>query len=391
MRNDAVYVVRCEQYSLVREKFSDLAGLMGGMEQIVHRGERIAVKVNLLRAAKPEKAATTHPEVVAAAGELLKKCGALPLIVDSPGAGFMYAKKVLERIYRICGIEEAAKAAEIRMNFDTSYEIVSHSSGLLAKRFEIITPILNADAVFNIAKLKTHGFTQMTGAVKNIFGVIPGLSKPGYHAKLLTADRFSAMLLDLAACISPRLSILDAVVAMEGDGPGAGRPIKTGFLLGSSNPVALDAVAGEIIGLPWQSNPILIEAEKRGCRPNRIEDIEVIGVDKKVLRVRNFKLARTSAPSNGFGGRYAFLKKLAIPVMKSMMSAKPRVNPKKCIGCGACEKACPTKAITLTGNGVHKRAGVHHKNCIRCYCCHEMCPHDAIVLDRSLLHRRLVK
>ena len=137
----------------------------------------------------------------------------------------------------------------------------------MIKRFEIITPIRTADVVFNLCKLKTHMFTYMTGAVKNCFGVIPGLLKPGYHAKLRDTGRFASMLLDLTELVGARLHVMDAVYAMEGEGPQSGRPRRAGFILASANPVALDAVAGEIIGLDAKLNPVLVEAGNRNIGP----------------------------------------------------------------------------------------------------------------------------
>lgn len=224
----------------------------------------------------------------------------------------------------------------------------------------------------------------MTGAVKNIFGIIPGLKKPGYHAKLHDTGCFADMLLDLAAYAVPRLSIMDAVLAMEGNGPGGGEPRQVGLLLASANPLALDVIAGEIIGLPRDNNPILLAAEKRGLRPTRPEKIELIGMDLRELRIPDFKLPTTFSQGSGFALLPAWVTKPIEALCRTGTSLKPRVLKDKCTACGACRDSCPVHVIEIIAE---KYAQINHKNCIRCYCCHEMCQDNAIELRSSLLHR----
>ncbi len=296
-----VYIVQCQDYDEIEDKLAVLMNLMGGMGRFAKPGEKIVLKVNLLREARPAAAVCTHPSVAAAVGRLARAEGAVPIIADSPGGGYRYTRKTLDKIYQTSGMHQAASQAGIKINWDTTSRPVSFADGILTKHFDIITPVYEADAVFNLCKMKTHLFTVMTGAIKNIFGVIPGLSKTGYHAKLHDVQRFAGMLLDLSQYISPRLTIMDAVLAMEGDGPGAGDPRQVGLLIGSENPLALDVVATEIMGLHRTENPVILEAERRALEPNRLEDIEVIGADLADVRVPDFKRSRVSAGSLGLG------------------------------------------------------------------------------------------
>jgi uncharacterized protein (DUF362 family)/Pyruvate/2-oxoacid:ferredoxin oxidoreductase delta subunit len=372
-----VYVVKCPDYDHVEEKMKELLAMMGGMSQFAKPGEKIVLKVNLLGAAKPEKAVTTHPAVVTAVARMAKSEGSSPVIADSPGSGYPYNEKTLDRVYRTCGMYKAAEESGIEVNLDTTYQIVSFPDGKLIKRFEVITPVIETDVVFNLCKFKTHGFLNMTGAVKNSFGVIPGLTKPGYHAKLQDKHHFASMCLDLSAYVSPRISIMDAVIGMEGNGPHAGAPRHIGLLAASTNPLALDIVAGEIMGLDRKNNPVLIEAEKRGISPNRLEQVEIIGADIADLRVADFKL-----PSTVLGGAGSSLLSLLAPVFKSGFTVRPQIIESKCIACGICRDACPMKVISI----VNKHAQIDNRNCIRCYCCHEMCPHHAIELKQGVLY-----
>lgn len=377
---DKVYALRCADYGQADKKVAELIEMMGGIEMFVSPGERIVLKTNLLAAAKPEKAVTTHPAVVTALAQMAKNAGANLIIADSPGSGYPYTQRVMERTYRITEMDRVAKNVGIEINFDTSYTIVSNPEGKFFKRFEIITPVHKADAVINLCKLKTHGFMHMTGAVKNIFGVIPGLAKPGYHAKLKEKGHFANMLLDLSNFISPRLSIMDAVIGMEGNGPHNGKQRHLGLILASTSPLALDVVAGEVMGLPRDKNPVLAEAEKRGLSPFRIDQIELIGADPSKLRLSDFKLPSTVS---GLHDRiFSFVQ----PILRNAFSVFPRVIESECVSCGTCRDACPMHVITVSDK---TPAQIDTKNCIRCYCCHEMCPHDAIELHTSRLYRLL--
>jgi len=376
---EKVHVVRCPEYSQAGEKTAELIDRMGGMDRFASRGERIALKPNLLAAAEPEKAVTTHPSVLMAVALLAKRAGADVLIAESPGSGYPYTDKILQRTYRTTGMDGAAQEAGVRLNLDTSHEVVSYPEGVRFKRFEIITPVLRADAVFNLCKLKTHSFMHMTGAVKNLFGVIAGLTKPGYHAKLREKAHFANMLLDLAAFVSPRLHIMDAVVGMEGNGPHNGEPRRVGLLLGSTSALALDVVAGEIMGLPKENNPVLVEAQRRGMSPVSLDQVELVGMDKAELHIPGFKLPPTIPKMHD---RFF---SLLYPVFKNGFSVRPRILDKRCVSCGACRDACPMHVITIADQ--ESPARIEDKGCIRCYCCHEMCPHDAIELHSGILSR----
>ncbi|MGD8993542.1 MAG: DUF362 domain-containing protein, partial [Desulfobacterales bacterium] len=358
-----------------------LMELMGGMPQFARQDEKVVLKVNLLREARPEAAVSTHPSLVAVVARMARESGANPIIADSPGGGYRYNTKTLDKIYRTCGMHQAAREAGIDVNWDTTSKPVSYAEGRLTKHFDIITPVFEAQAVFNLCKMKTHVFTGMTGAVKNIFGVIPGLTKPGYHAKLKNVQRFAGMLLDLAAYISPRLTIMDAVVAMEGDGPGAGNPRPVGLLIGSENPLALDVVASEVMNLDPAQNPIIVEAKQRALNPTRIEDIDIIGADIKDIRVPDFKQPQTSARRFGLDPA-PWYQRMIEPMFKNAFSVRPKVMYHRCIACGTCIEGCPVKAISF----VKERAYIDDDKCIRCYCCHEICPEEAVGLYSSWLY-----
>ena len=384
LMDNTVYIIRCCDYQDVGTKLPALLKMMGGVEQFASEDEKLALKVNLLQAAKPEDAVTTHPSVVSTLAQMLKKLKTECFIIDSPGSGYKYNEKMLELIYRETGMYDAAEQSGSTLNFDCNFQEVSCPEGKLIKRFEVISPVIEADGVFNLCKMKTHLFMRMTGAVKNNFGVIPGFAKPGYHAKLHDTNHFADMLLDIAQYVSPRLTIMDAVVGMEGDGPSAGTPIKVGLLIASRDQLALDVVAGEIMGLKRENNPVLLAAERRDMRPNHIKDVTIVGEDLSRIRIPDYKFPANIADGMGLGP-LSFIQNILKFLFKDAFSAKPVINKDACMACGACEKACPEKAISI--NKEKRLAIIDEQKCIRCYCCHEMCSADAVMLTYGFLHR----
>ena len=387
MEETQVYAASCPDYEQAEACIRALVEQMGGMGRFVRPGERIVLKANLLRAAPPESAICTHPAVVEAVARLVKEAGGTPVICDSPG-GALHKESVLRSLYEKTGMAAAAAAAGAELSMDSSTRTVSLPEGKVLRQAEIITPVAEADGVIDLCKMKTHVLMSMTGAVKNLFGVIPGLSKVGYHATHPDHATFADVLLDLTGYVKPRLSLMDGILAMEGDGPGSsGTPRQAGLLLASANPLALDTAAGAIMNLPRQDNPVLLAAERRGLTPCRMEDVELIGGTVEELRMADYKF-----PASTKSNLMDFLGPLARPaerLCKKALSQTPRIDGAKCVGCGICAKSCPGQAIAMTAPG--KKARISQNACIHCYCCHELCPQKAVELHQSWLGRLLTK
>lgn len=378
-RNAAVVTAHCPDYEFeaVRSAIRSVLEPLGGMAAFVRPGERIALKPNLLFGVAPERAITTHPTIVAAVVAEVREAGAYPVVVESPGSGIVHTKAVIERVYRRTGMRDAATAYAFDLNEDMSWEAVSNPDGRLVRRVEIMKPILEADGVINLAKFKTHTFMIFTGATKNLFGVIPGLNKVGYHGKLSEPLRFADMLLDVAGLVRPRLSIIDAVVGLEGKGPGTGGdPRPLGFIMAGTDTVAMDVACCRIANIDAGAVPVLIQARARGLWSGRAPDIDCEGIPVESLAVKDFKLPVKHLRAGGAGstGR---LEQLAKPLLRGGFSPVPRPKVGRCKVCGNCERACPTKAMRV-GDKVAK---VDDSLCIRCYCCHEVCPYAAIDLE----------
>lgn len=380
-----VFAVPCADYAGAEAALRAAVERMGGMERFVRPGERILLKANLLRPAPPESAICTHPAVVEAIAKLVKEAGGTALITDSPG-GYLQKESVLRNLYEKTGMAQAAQNSGAELCMDPSARLVDLPQGRVLRQAEIITPVLEADGIFDLCKMKTHVFMGMTGAVKNSFGIIPGLTKVGFHGSHPSQAQFAQVLLDLIGLMAPRLCVMDGVLAMEGEGPGvSGTPRPVGLLLLSDNPLALDVIAGEIMGLPRERNPLLLAAQERGLTPTRPEEVELVGPPLDQLRIPDYRF-----PANVRSNLMEFLGPLtgaAGRLCKSLLSQTPKIREDLCVGCAICKNACPGKAITMTGSG--GKAKVHPRSCIRCYCCHELCPQKAVELKRGWLGKLL--
>ena len=379
--NHKVSIVSCDKYenNLVAKAVRASIDMIGSIEQFVSSGQRVLIKPNLLSPASPERAITTHPTVVEAVVKIVQEVGGIPFIADSPGSGIPHTEKRLKKLYEATGMLEVAERAGISTISDPTASEVSFPDGIVIKRLEVIQPLLEADVVINLPKLKTHVYTIFTGATKNLFGIVPGYAKPGYHAKLYSLPHFADMLLDIIAYVKPAFTLMDGVVGLEGDGPGTGgHPRDVGIILAGADCVALDVVVCSVIGLEPTRVPTLIAAQRREWWDGKPESIEVVGKTIDEVRLNDYKMPETLSDPAGFlENRWysAIVRSLA----KSAFTPRPFPNEKRCTACGTCVRACPRNAITIE----NKVAIVDDKLCIRCYCCHELCPEAAIDLKIS--------
>ena len=330
---------------------------------------------------KPDAAATTHPTLLAALTRLLKRRGAAVVIGDSPGNRFTPA--VLEHVYRVTGLAEAeAAGAELNRNFDQKEASASFPEAFVARRFSYTAYLDDADAIISFCKLKSHGMMSLSAATKNLFGVVPGTTKPEYHFRYPDPLDFAGMIVDLNRYFKPRLYLVDAVTAMEGNGPTAGTPRHVGALLAGTDCHRLDRVCARLIGLDPMAVPTLQAARKFGLLDDTPDEI---AGDLAALCVPDFKRIE-----RGRGLQFETLLpgrlgRMFSGVARRALRSEPRLAPKACIGCGKCRDICPAHAIRI----VNQRAVIDKKVCIRCFCCQEFCPKGAMRVHRPLPARLL--
>lgn len=385
MLENTVAIVECPGYDpeTVRRAVDRLVDLLGGWDSFVHPGETIVVKPNLLSAKKPEEAVTTHPSVVEAVARGVIRAGGRALLADSPGGPFN--SFILKRVYRDSGMDGAAARTGAELNFDTGEAALKAPPGGIIAGVSVMEAVARADGVISVSKLKTHGLTRFTGAVKNLFGVVPGLKKAEYHVSMPGVEDFSAALVDIARAVNPRLHLMDAVVGMEGEGPSAGNPVHVGVLLACTCPFTLDLAAAALAGISPGEAPVVVEAVKRGYIGGDAGKIRLAG-DPVPLPLVSFRLPPRARDVDllraGSRGR---LPDWLLRAVNNRLRPSPGFASEACSGCGECSRVCPPRAIRME----NKRPRVDLDRCIRCFCCHELCTKRAVKINRPYLGRLL--
>ncbi len=336
-------------------------------------GKRVVLKPNLLLGYAPERCATTHPAVVMAAAHLAQEWGAKAVILaESPGGP--YRPEVMKGIYRACGMTAGAEAGAYVLNEDLSAGDLHFPKGMASKMFHVLSPILQADLILNLCKLKTHALAQMTCGVKNLFGVIPGIEKFEMHARFRELTPFFTMLTDLCLAVQsicPVITVVDAIDAMEGNGPSGGTPRHVGMLGTSADPFALDLACAKVIGMEGRV-PLLAHAAARGLCPTTAQALSYPLSTPEAFEIADFVPAQTNMKSK-------------FDLIPKFMQPRPLIDRKKCIGCGKCIASCPAKAMEKK-KGV---AFIRKKECIKCYCCQELCTIEAVKIYKHPILRLL--
>lgn len=323
------------------------------------RGRKTLIKPNMLGPFTPEEGVTTHPVMVRAVVRQLLGRGAEVIVGDNPG---MSGYGASDRVARTTGIAEASEGRLVNLGRNPVRRQISSK---YMKHITIAGDVLDADVVVNLPKLKTHGLTILSGAVKNTFGHVSGGDKMRTHSLATTPRRFAEALLDIYRIRPPELNIMDAVVAMEGNGPSKGELRVMGKVLASDNAVTLDAVALNLIGRQNREVPYIEIAGRTGLGEIDIKKISIIG---EYTPVNDFKLPNTFVP--GFTGV------LLNRFLSRWVNCVPEVMDETCCACGICVEHCPVNAMQMGEN--YPKAD--RDKCISCYCCQEMCPEGAIKL-----------
>lgn len=371
-----VSIVRCHSYDHAEKAVQKALELIGGIESIVKPGNRVLLKVNLLLAAPPSAAITTHPKMVEAMIRIVYAAGGEPLIGDSSGGMGLTAKA-----FKVSGIESIADSLGAKIiNFDVAgTRRIKISNGKMVREIHIAKPVMDADVVVSMPKLKTHALTLYTGAVKNMFGAVPGGKKSLIHALTgSSAEKFAEALIDIYSGLPVHLALMDGVIGMEGIGPNHGKPIRSGVILASKDCIALDSVSSTLMGYSPNEIPMLRIAAERGLGTIDLNKITILGERLQDVKTDFKKPVRI----------YKSLMFLPASV-RNLFVESPRLpfpNKKKCTECRICEENCPAQAIKVVGT-----PNFDHNKCIRCYCCYELCPEGGIKLKKSLFPRSLYR
>ncbi len=372
---ETVSIATVDGYELsgLRHAVIELLEPIGGMSAFIRHGDRVLLKPNMLSAKEPDMAVTTHPALVQVVAELVREAGGVALIGDSPGFGSFL------RVAEKTGMCDAGRnSGATLVEFKEAVEL--QGSGMF-RSIRLARDYFEADKIINLPKLKTHEMMTMTCAVKNLFGAVIGTEKAGWHLKAGSSRiLFARLLLEIYQIKKPVLNIVDAVYAMEGNGPGSGDPIKLGLLIAGENPVAVDVIAGRLAGIPAELLYIEREAIDVGLAGAVFTDIKLCGTPIETIPKVCFKLP------DGLDTQFG-LPDFIVKALKLHLTAYPAADQESCVLCGVCRDACPPGAISIKKSGL----SIDNSRCIRCWCCRELCPHDAMQTSRGALLKAFQK
>jgi len=343
-------------------------GLAGGLDVA---GKTVLLTPNILFDPPPETATCTHPAFLEAAIKLVREMGAKRILAgDSPGIqGPGFSAKV-------SGLGEVIRKNDAEwVDFTAGKADVFCPEGKVAKKFTMTRIVEEADIIISIPKLKTHQLMYFTGAMKNIFGLIPSVAKSTYHVRFSSRKAFASMITDLNLAVKPAYAFMDAVIGMEGPGPSAGNPTQVGLVLASSNILAIDIAASAVIGYPPLEIPINKDALARGVWLSSLGEVEYPGLSPADVGVPSYKKIPIKRSASQL---FDFLLPRPLRKLRDSFEPVPLINQDVCVRCGDCLRICASKVISSYGEGKERQMIINKNGCIRCFCCHEICPVKAI-------------
>lgn len=363
-----VSIVKCDSYdsAVVFEAVKRGVDLIGGISNFVKPASSVLVKPNLLMAKEPEFGVDTHPEVVRAAIKILKEINCKVFVGDSPSV-FDNQLERIDEVYEKSGIRKVCE--------EEGASLVKFDKRRWHGKFPLTTWLDECDYLVSVPKFKTHNLTLITAAIKNLFGLVVGTYKIELHKDYFNTADFTRILVDLYQEVKPNLTIIDGVIAMEGDGPAtAGKLRAKNLLLAGNDCVALDSVLSVIMGITPFEVPTNKEASDRELGAADINSIEIAGEKLEDVTGKPFLLPSTSSLKRK-------LPKPVINLAKRLIKYYPCVERDNCIQCAACVKTCPKKAVSIK----REKIIFDYSECIACFCCQEICPNSAIKVKKSVL------
>lgn len=340
-------------------------------------GAKVLLKPNLVVDKDAAFSVTTNPRFVYAVIRYLKNIGVEDITVaDCPGGALLLFSE-METVYRKTGYSFLSEFAKLNTDFES--KDINSPADSVNKDFNIINAVSEVDFIINIPKLKTHNMTCITAGVKNVFGCIPGLQKPAFHAKYPAVNDFSNMLVELAQTVKPDFTIVDAIDIMEGDGPTNGKKRHLGLTFSSCDVFSMDAYIVNLLGIPEDFVATVSASRKKNLVQ---EDMEIIGdadfcLEKPILLPSGFNA------TSGFGKLTAKVKTTAEKLISSVFMSYPQMN-EKCVLCKKCVVTCPKNALSIE----NKKIVLNKKVCIGCLCCDEVCPNAAVDIRKKIKTQR---
>ncbi len=366
--NNKVAIRKCSDYKLedIIHAISEIYKVTGGPDPT---GKRILVKPNILTDDDPAKCISTNPVVVEAMIRYLQLNGATVFVGDSPAVHTHKFRGEKSGIYQVC---ESTGATWV------DFMSAPVEQTLRKGKIKIASIVNNVDLIISLPKFKNHELVYFTGAIKNNLGLVPGFSKAKQHALHQDRSRFGEFLVDLTEAITPSYFLMDAIMGMEGPGPGRGMPREIGLIIGSTNPLALDMTASRIAGY----EPLIIPTSRTAFfRKKWLQSEEEIiydGPEMNNIIVKGFTRVPVST-TNNIALKFIMTR---IKILKKL-ERRPVFIHENCTGCRKCVNICPVSAIKPKTSD-NTFILLKDKVCIRCFCCSEVCTDNAVVIKRKL-------
>lgn len=378
MSNPVVAIVRCPDYETesLTTAISRLVSLIGGLPTISQPNASVFIKINHLGNHPISRAVNTHPELVSRFATTLS--GSTSNITIGDGLDSSDDSPFITTGYELVCRRQGLRLLNL---CGRGYRTVAIPQARIVCEVPLPLTVLEADRVVSMPKLKTHSLTLLTGAIKNSYGYLPHAFRVGLHRDHVLPDRFSAVVVDVFAARRPDFVLMDAIDALEGNGPSAGgRPRRLGLLLAGTDAVAVDAVASALVGLDPMEVATTRIADASGLGVGQLDRIEIVGERLQDVRCPDFALPRTHFI---MGAVISRVPGPVISVASRVARATrlwPRVDRRRCIGCGLCVSHCPKEAVRI----VDGKALIDYDECISCFCCQEFCQSDAVRPTRSI-------
>lgn len=369
---DLVSVEPCKSYN-PDEVYNAIKHGLESLKFKIRPGLSVLLKPNILAQNTPDQCATTHPSLIEAVCRILSENRCSVTIGESSA---FYQGGGTREGFVTSGIGAVASKYNARLLPFESTHLVRVSTGKALNPFYISDAINGFDLIINLPKMKIHRLARYTGAIKNLYGFIPGGTKQYYHKLFDHRDDYREFwgipLVDVFETVKPGLNIMDAVYGLDKDGPAAnGEPKYTGLILLSRNAAALDVIACRIMGFDPYWVPAVREALNRGL----CDTPEKILTAGDVYPIPYVKLPDEEASTG-------ITRKLG-DYMFDQLFVEPRINRCDCIKCDECTAGCAVEAITRKNN---KYPVIDMNKCIYCYCCEEYCPVKAISLHGGMIN-----
>jgi uncharacterized protein (DUF362 family)/ferredoxin len=325
-------------------------------------GATVLIKPNMVGPSAPELGHTTHPELLRAVVHACLDRNAKVMVGDNPGG----MNRSSRNVAAVTGILEASEGCFTSI----SEQVVEKTADETGFTLVISRAVLEVDYIINIPVFKTHLGMMVSGALKNVFGYVAGACKARLHLLARAPETFASVICDVHQVRPPDLHIMDAITAIEGNGPCHGGQLRrVGKLLASTDPLALDAVMARMMGIDPSQLPVQQCARTR--RLGILEESE-IDIRGELVPIPNFKMPVTFSPLPDQGSLDELKQLYPSGMMRSRITVKPLYHEEQCINCGDCALNCPSQALTL-----EPEFGVSDE-CIACYCCVELCSEGAL-------------